>query len=198
MAATLSLPISAKSMREIWMSMPDSIIPYLDKNRRIELVDFIDMKVKAEVKNLLDENTVMDTLTSVYTSVALNESSQLQMKLLPFAGGDSIICMVHTYKGPESESKVDFFSQDWKRLDNHVDLSQYVSSMIAKPDTMSQTNFEMLKSKIYPAMIRAALSLNDNNLTLELTSPLLFKDEKVQLKPILLQRKLKWDGKRFN
>ena len=82
-AVALSLSVSAKSMREVWISMPDSIIPYLDKNLRMELIDFIDMKVKAEVKNKLDENTEIDVFSDNYVSIRLNGSSQMQIKLLP-------------------------------------------------------------------------------------------------------------------
>ena len=43
--------ISAQSLREIWIEMPDSIIPYLTKSQRTELVDYIKMNVTPVVKN---------------------------------------------------------------------------------------------------------------------------------------------------
>ena len=52
--------------------MPDSLLPYLNKNQRLELLELRDMKVKAEVKNLLNGNTVMDTLTTNYLSLTLS------------------------------------------------------------------------------------------------------------------------------
>ena len=42
----------AKDIRTVWMSIPSSAIPYLDKNQRQELLDLIDMQTKAEVTNL--------------------------------------------------------------------------------------------------------------------------------------------------
>jgi len=198
MAAALSLPLSAKSMKDIWLSIPDSIVPYLDKNKRIELADFIDMKVKSEVQNLLGENSVMDTITANYLSLKLNESSLLQMKLLPVAG-DTIICMVRTYSAPASESNLEFYSKNWVRLHNYdINLSQYGQTMIVKPDTMSVEHFEKLKSNIDFQLIKASLSKDTNDLTLEMNIPLPFKDEKSQVSPIFMQRKFKWNGKSFN
>lgn len=198
-AVALSLSVSAKSMREVWISMPDSIIPYLDKNLRMELIDFIDMKVKAEVKNKLDENTVIDVFTDNYVSIRLNGSSQMQIKLLPSKVGDSLLCMVRTFNGPEQESEIEFYSQGWKRLDSYnIDLNKFIPSMVVKPDTMSQSKFDELREKMYPVMVNATLLQNEDYLILQLTSPILFKDEKMQLKPILLQRKLKWNSERFN
>ena len=67
----------AKNIREIWLSMPDSLISYLDKNKRIEMVDYIDMKVRADVKNSLEGSSVMDTLTHDFLQVTLNEACTL-------------------------------------------------------------------------------------------------------------------------
>lgn len=65
------------SVREAWLMMPDSLLPYLNKNQRLELLELRDMKVKAEVKNLLNGNTVMDTLTTNYLSLTLSPSSSM-------------------------------------------------------------------------------------------------------------------------
>ena len=191
------LPLNAKPMRELWQSMPDAMIPYLTKNQRIELVDFMDMKVKADVKNQFGEETVMDTLTADFASVRLNASSMMQLRLMPSPDQDSIICMVRSVLGPVAESEVLFYDQNWNRI-GEQSLSAYEELLIQKPDTMSQQRFEELKAMLHPALIKAALSINDNTLTLDMEAPILFKDEKVQIKSIIMQRKLNWDGKSFN
>jgi hypothetical protein len=191
------LPLNAKPMRDLWQSMPDSMIPYLTKNQRIELVDFMDMKVKADVKNQFGEETVMDTLTSNYTSVRLNASSVMQLRLMPVPGQDSIICMVRTVLGPVAESEVLFYDQEWNKI-GEQSLSAYQAQLIQKPDTMSQQRFEELKVMLHPALIKATLSIDDNSLTLDMDAPILFKDEKVQIKSIIMQMKLNWEGKSFN
>jgi hypothetical protein len=39
-------------VRNAWLSMPDTIIAYLNKNLRQEHMDYMDMKVTSQVKNL--------------------------------------------------------------------------------------------------------------------------------------------------
>ena len=58
-----SLGMEAKSMKDLLVSMPDSVVPYLNHNLRLEFTELQEMGVKAEVKNLLEEVSVMDTLT---------------------------------------------------------------------------------------------------------------------------------------
>ena len=193
------LQLQAKSMREMWLTMPDSIVPYLNKNLRLELVDYMGMKVKSEVKNLLRGITVMDTLTANYASLTINETLKMQLRLLPITKGDTILCMVKTFNGPLPESEIAFFTSRWYRLEYpSIDLQSFVSSLVVKPDTMSQHRFNELKNKIEAVMVEASLSDKDDELTIRPTVPLLARGEKKTVDTILMQRKLKWDGRTYN
>ena len=64
LGALLPAGVSAQLMDEVFKAMPDTLLPYLNKEKRTELVDFYHIGVKAETKNKLDENTVLDTLTT--------------------------------------------------------------------------------------------------------------------------------------
>ena len=87
-----SLGIGAKSMKDLLVSMPDSLMPYLDKNLRQEMPELQEMGVKAEVKNLLGDNCVMDTLTADFLQIRMSKLSTLQVKKLPAEAGDSLLC----------------------------------------------------------------------------------------------------------
>lgn len=65
-------------------------------NLRLEFTEPQEMGVKAEVKNLLGETSVMDTLTADFAQLRTSKSATLQMKKLPSANGDSLLCVVKT------------------------------------------------------------------------------------------------------
>lgn len=202
LAAVLAAPVSAKSLRQLWIDMPDSILPYFNKNLRMEFVDFLDMKVKAEVKNLLGGNCHMDTLTADYLHVALNESADLEIKLLPCTDGDSILCWVKTLKGPEKESELCFYDQGWNHLDTKqmmggLTVSDINKTLIHKPDTITESRYEELKDMIEPEITGFSLSMSENTITAKLSLPLLAEDDKKAVNAILMQRKFKWSGKFF-
>lgn len=48
---------------EAFKTMPDSIIPYLTKNNRLDLVDFMEAGMKAEVTNRFDGTSTLSDLT---------------------------------------------------------------------------------------------------------------------------------------
>ncbi len=192
---SLSAQLSAKSMKDIWLSMPDSLLPYLNKNLKTELIDLADMKVKAEVTNLLDGKTVLDTLTADYLSVRLTRGTELQLKRLHSIQGDSLLCVVRTFMAPEPESTVSLYTMDWVKL---KDCSWPTTSLLQKPDTMSLQRFHELQLLIEPALVKASLKIDEDVLLLQLSSGLVDEKDKIMLQPILLQRKLKWTGDFFN
>lgn len=184
----------AKDIREIWLSMPDSLIMYLDKNKRIEMVDYIDMKVKAEVKNTLEGMSVMDTLTHDFLQVTLNEASTLQMRILPTENGDTVFCLVRTFSGPQAESEVYIYAQDWQK---NRQLSFSPSSFISKPDTMTDAAFDELRQLIDVLLVEARLSVDSPTITLIASAINLSKAEADKIRPILPPRSLLWNGQDF-
>ena len=145
-----SLGMEAKSMKDLLVSMPDSVVPYLNHNLRLEFTELQEMGVKAEVKNLLGETSVMDTLTADFAQLRTSKSAILQMKKLPSANGDSLLCVVKTFAGVEKESELYLFNQDWQEQDasrifDGKSLQQLASGLVAKPDTMSEAKFDELK-----------------------------------------------------
>ena len=154
---TASLGIEAKSMKDLLVSMPDEMMPTLSSNMRLEFAELQEMGVKAEVKNLLGEVSVMDTLTQDFVQVRMSKVSTLQMKKLPMENGDSVLCVVKSFAGPEKESELYFFSQEWKALDANPFLGgkrmeDLAETLVQKPDTMSESRFADLKAMIEPKM----------------------------------------------
>lgn len=197
-------------MRDLWLSMPDSLCTYLNQNLRAELVDFVDMGVKAEVKNQMNSQSVMDTLTADFTCVRLSESLDIQLKLLP-AETDTLICMVRTFSAPARESFVSFYDMSWHPAPGDYGLSgvgamnssdtaaaALLDAFVQRPDTMGESRFQELKKLIDPVMVCAALSPSSPVITFSLSFPMATADEREQLNAIVLQRKYKWERGIFN
>ena len=197
-----SLGMEAKSMKDLLVSMPDSMAPALNSNLRLEFAELQEMGVKAEVKNLLGEASVMDTLAQDFVQIRLSSASTLQMKKLPLEQGDSVLCVVKTFAGPEKESELRLFTQDWKPLDasrlfDGKCIGELAGSLVQKPDTMSESRFEELKAMIEPRMVSALLLQHENAVVVRLSLPLLSTEDKKLVNAIKLQRKFNWSGKSF-
>ena len=202
-AIALAMCAHGKSLRTLWVSMPDSLAPSLVKNLRTELVELQEMGIKTEVNNLLGSTSVMDTITHDFLQVKLSALASLQMKLLPLSDGDSVLCVVNTVAAPEKESEVFFYDQQWNMLDvkrffGGKSLSEIRESLIQRPDTMSEAKFSELKSMIEPRMLSATLFEQEKSIVFHLSLPLLSEKDKKLVSAIRVQRKFNWIKEIFN
>lgn len=194
-------------MRQMWIQMPDSIVPYLNESNRTELADYVDMGEEAVLQNQLKDTTRLVVLQRDYIDVRLSAASRLQMKLLPWNGGvtdgDSLLCMVFTHYGPSAESRLSFYDRQWKPLDITAPLpSEYASAtavdgFLQRPDSISEADLQDITAPLMPRLLAMELSPTEPTLTLSLSLPPMSREEEARLNPLLLQRKLNWNGQRF-
>ncbi len=195
LSSMLTVFVSAQNMHEVFRQMPANIYPYLSKTNRLDFMDFIDANMKAEVNNELGSKSEMKELTSDYTDINLNGSSNLQLKLLP-TDSAKVICMVSTYYGPEADSNIRFFDSKWCPIQVDVKIPS-VDKFFRRPDTVSVERYAQLRKMIEPVLISARLSSKDNTITLSLGKPLLNSEDKKSLDAVLQQVTLVWNGKTF-
>ncbi len=198
----LSITTQAREIRSVWKSMPDSLVFTIDKVRRLEMLDLVDYKVKAEVDNRLGSHSVMDTITSNYLHIMVSKASELSMRLLPTAEGDTLVCMVYTYKAPKPESKISFYSLDWQQLDASkylpfASIADVADSLYTKPDSISQERYAELRNDVVVALVSAQQSIDNDDICLSLSLPMAAKDNKASMTAIADKRKLVWTGKKY-
>lgn len=189
---------SAQTMRDVWLSMPDSIVPYLDASNRSAMLDALEQDDGTGVSGKLQESSCIDTLTSEYMSVLLNSASTMQMRLLP-TNADTVVCVVRTFFTPQAESEIAFYSTKWERLSQSFVEQVEPDRFFRRPETMSEIRFAELVS-IWKGclMVRATLDAAEPALILQCSSPIATRDEQKEMQPALVQISLKWNGNTFN
>lgn len=189
------LMTDAQSVSQVWIDAPDSLVGYLSKGSRIELIDSYLITGSSNVKNRLDGRTRIDTLTRSFMQVEMSEALTLQIKLLPSEGEDSVLCVVRTYRAPARESVVDIYSLAWEKMYS-IDISKH--ELVSKPDTMSEERYSELLPFTLPRMVSAVLSVDADEMKIEPSVPFSNPDVDKEMKALVLQRKLKWNKKTFN
>ena len=232
----LPLTVGAQTVRDLWLSMPPSLAPYLSTSLRTQCLDFYDMHTDSQTDNALKGKSRIDTLTSTFLAATLSKAHTLQMKLLPASGSglgsasasasgsgsalgsslgsgsgsslgsgsasssslsscDSVLCVVRSWDGPKRDSEVQLFDRQWKPLQAPLTLS--ADSFVCRPDTMSEERFSRLVALLDPIMFSVSLSPTENVLLVKLSPVVPNPEDEKAIEQILVQRKLKWDGKTF-
>lgn len=115
-AATTLSQASAQSVqiRDAFREMPDSLMPYLSKNNRLDFIDFLDSGMKAEVKNQLGGTSEMLSIADDSLTIQMNPSLRVHMLAM-----DSVVVMVETFLVDSiyGESRVHYYSASWKPIE---------------------------------------------------------------------------------
>jgi hypothetical protein len=119
----MTLPADSLTLKTLFKEMPDSIVPYLSMNNRLDFIDFMESKMKAEVTNSLGGKSLMTALAEDSISIRLNEACRLDILLLTATHDvDScrhIIALIRTIGRDndiqESEAP-QYYSVNWKQL----------------------------------------------------------------------------------
>lgn len=186
---TCWLCVSAQSLREVWVEMPDSILPYLSKSQRTELADYVEMKAEPAVLSTFGDSVRIECMTNNYLLVKANELTRLEIKLLD----NNTIALVQTWMAPAAESKLSFFNLQWQPKEVVVDYK----ANIVKPESMSDEDFEELKTLMYPRLKEYRLSADNNSLSVSWNYPLLSKKDVKRVADLLKPQVLNWTGKDF-
>lgn len=131
LAAVTSSATDTYSLRVLFKQMPDSVIPYLSTNNRLDFLDFMDSQMKAEVTNNFGGKSQMTLLTDTLITIRLNEACTVDLLLLETEGSpiDSCNCVIALVRtiGLESEIKEtdtpEFYSVKWQRLESRPVLA---------------------------------------------------------------------------
>lgn len=197
----LALPMKGAQnlhIRDVFKVMPDTLAPYLSENNRLDMLDFMDSKMKAVVTNGLGDQTQLESLSDTYLRLSFGEGFQTEMRLLPAATGDTVVCVVSTYGERTQESTVAFFTTRWQPLPYSIQLSDYASSMLVKPDTINAELYDRMVEKYQDNIfVCASLSEKDNTLSLYTCIPLVTTDDKKAISAMQKEKVLIWNGKIF-
>ncbi len=137
--ATLLVALTTQAQRpalaDLFRQMPDTLLPYLTANNRLDMVDFIEAGMKAEVTNQLDGKSQMTQLSADSLTLQLNDVLTVSMRLDSIRqAADStayLIRVARRYRISDTQQQCleDVYDTLWQRLS-----STLVSSTLLRRD----------------------------------------------------------------
>lgn len=125
---TLMIVLSATAqradIRQLFLSMPSSVLPSLNEERKEELLAQYDAHkegraytLKEIPYSLTSTAATIHTITADYLELKLDEESSLQLKVLPKGWRGYVVSMVLTSEVVPRQSVLLFYDQQWRRLE---------------------------------------------------------------------------------
>ena len=180
-------------VRDLFASAPDSIFPLLTKNNRLDCLDFKENNMAAKVKNRLEDVAELKELSADYLFFQMSAHSSVEMRLL----NDSLFCLINTYQGPGANSRVRFFSLDWKPVEIKLPSPQVEDFWNEVPDSLQQTARFARQSLEDIRLVRINAQTGEPVLTFTLHTGELVDKEKEVAQQYVHPLRYRWDGQTF-
>ncbi len=157
----------AQDIRDVFVAMPDSLLPTLTRNDRLDLIDFFDAGLDNTVSDALHGRSHLTMLTPSVLKLQLNDHAEIQMCR---PGDTDVICLIHSVEAGGWDSKVKFFGIGWKPLEpaEYITLPTLADFMPLTADTDLQEYKNRVVLVGFP-LIRADIT-DDTTITFSFTS----------------------------
>jgi len=145
--------VDMPTVADCFRNIPDELLPTLSENNRLDMLDFMASKMKAEVTNRLGGKSEMTVLTDSTLSIRMSNALQVDMLLLKTTESvdtdNEVICLIETF-GRDSlslESKICYYTLSWELLEEPPQLSVTNQNTISskKVQTILKRDKEILK-----------------------------------------------------
>lgn len=195
---SIMLAVSSAAMAQgvdsLFVNMPDSLFPYLARAQRSELLNMqrIDTSTHAVLQSLYDGKVEMLYKDADRMTIGLDSLTTLEMSAL-MSEGNAVCCVLRTVATPEKHTELALYDAAWNRL-QIVDIDTV--QLMQRPDTMSEEQFHDLFKLVEFQLVEAHF-VDAQTVELELNIPMVSKDDRKKFAAVLVQRRLKWNGKTF-
>ena len=114
---------------DLFREMPDSLLPVLSENNRLDMIDFMESKMKAEVTNRLGGRSEMTMLTDDSLRVKVSDAQTITLFFIcpldSVESANKIICFIRTYGTDESklQSVTSFYTTQWNKIEQKPPLN---------------------------------------------------------------------------
>ncbi len=155
MIAIITSQASAQNLkiRDVFKQMPDSLMPYLTANNRLDFIDFLDSNMKAEVTNMTGGVSEMTALTDDSLSIRMSDALRVDMLLLelnePVDSIHQVVVFVETFLVDSiyGESVCKTYTTDWQSVTCRLSFNDVQRKRLERLDLQNILNWREDKLK---------------------------------------------------
>ena len=98
----------AQTMEDLFLSMPDSLLPMLDNEAKKDLLDFYKSNMEPKLPNNWGTKSKLTKMETDFLQLEEDEHGTVttSLAILPNKGKDLVVCMITTIKMPQPDSEL--------------------------------------------------------------------------------------------
>lgn len=184
---------------QLFVAMPDSLVPSIEVNRRKDLIDLFHAGQQAQVATKLGGTARMTQLQENHLALSLSEQSQMLLHNYITGNGDTLVVLVNTVYAPAGDSHIRFFNTTWQELP----ASKYIRPLPKEafflfPDSLTKEQCKELMQPVDIDLIEYTFGTDGSICARQSWGKYLDSETYERLKPYLRESiMLRWNGKNF-
>ncbi|MDR1631949.1 MAG: DUF3256 family protein [Dysgonamonadaceae bacterium] len=139
----LPLSAAAQTVEKLFASLPESISLTWTEINRLELIELYKAGLTAAVENQMGDSCSLTRMTDNYLQIQEGKSS-LEIIVLQMVNDSKVVCLIQTVCAPLCDSHLEFYTVNWKKLNNDVFITPAVKAQFIKeridPDEQNARN----------------------------------------------------------
>lgn len=192
--------VHAIDVRDMFVAMPDSVLPLLSGINRLDMLDFYDSGMKAAVRNRLDGESELTYISPKSMKIRYTGSSEVVIRLFYYKDSVPVICLARTYESNGLyDSRIDFYDSKWQELDTSrilqiPEFDAFIRDGLGKDSVAYIRNASEIRS------IKACLPDDSDRIEFEYTGLAFAGEDSLQCASCLRKEPIvyDWNGKRFS
>ncbi len=192
---TTAITGRAQSIDTLFHRTPEHVLPLLDGNTRLDLLDLYNHKMEAKAENIFGGMAKLTCKTSDYAHVVLTNVSEWEMKLLTTAN-DTLICVVHTRRTPTARSCIRMFRKNWQSADTPLP-APVPADFVRTDSTGGDDEQSDIMARLTSNGIEAHWDDSESLLTLQLSTAALTDEQQKKAEAFLQPLRYRWENGRF-
>lgn len=187
--------IKAQDISEVFLTMPETIIPGLEAEQKYQLISKDSDSVNVETS--IYEDIVRTGFSDNFIALKTSNAGTTQIKLLPLINDSKIICVIKTVSAKMSDSDISFYTTKWMPIETASLLPRITLDWFIKVDV--DRNSQEFKNAMASIDLQPfKIETFAENTTLSIETDLenyLSDDDYKRVKPFLIEeaKKLNWD-----
>ena len=115
-----------QTLRDVFRQTPDSLMPSLSVNNRLDFIDFMDSNMKAVVRNQLGGTSEMTALTDNSLSIRMSDALRIDILLLtldePVDTIKQVVVLAESFMSDSvyQDTSLKFYTSDWQLITKDI------------------------------------------------------------------------------
>ncbi len=187
----------AQSMADVWKDIPRSIVPTIDLNSRLDMIDLYQAGLTARSTTLLGDEAQILVMGESYMAVRTSRASVVQIKRLG-KSRKPLYAIVITVEAPVPHSRVELYNAKWESISLDKRLPDIgVEAFVV--DSLSGDYRELLLGNVKVNTLQYNMSEESTDLIVKPSfMQVLDKNIREELTPyIRSELRLSWRGRKW-